>query len=424
MSQKFNAYNSRLKLLALIGAAISTWLFYHHVEVNGGYQQGASFCDISALFNCTSVARSDYSEFLGVPVAGWSLWYYVALLLLLCIPKVENESEQQSYAAFILFFIVAGLLPTLLLAGISFFQLGAICSMCASLYLLNILLFVLAFRNPALRLASSSRAALFQQYLTTSLPSTICSIGGVAAASVLLVLAPLIVASTSLLTFYYFEPRVQKLHAESSLAPIYAKWRKAKYSSALEQIVQDSPNSDFYKGAEDAQLTLVEFSDFQCPHCAKAAKTLSIINSELSKNVKIVFKNFPLDAACNDLIPQGHGHSNACRAARMARCAGEQDRQKFWQMHDALFVLDSWSDESLEMLAEELLLDTVRFEQCMQNVEVVSKIKADIKLGLESGVQGTPSFFLNGRRLEIFNLQIIAPFLKYVIAKQEEKAAE
>lgn len=140
------------------------------------------------------------------------------------------------------------------------------------------------------------------------------------------------------------------------------------------------------RGAPMAPVTVVEFSDFECPYCGRAHPVLSELLREYEGQVRLVFRNYPLS-----------GHPRALPAARAAIAAGEQG--KFWEMADLLFEHQrQLEDEDLERYAEQLGLDMERFRADLHSPETQAQIERDRDEGHRLGVQGTPTFFINGRR--------------------------
>jgi protein-disulfide isomerase len=140
------------------------------------------------------------------------------------------------------------------------------------------------------------------------------------------------------------------------------------------------------RGSPMAPVTIVEFSDFECPHCRQASPVLEQLVREYEGRVRVVFMNYPLD-----------GHVHAGDAARGAVAAGNQG--KFWEMHDLLFEhQDALSPEDIEGYAERLSLDLERFRADVQAAATQERIDASKELGRELGVRGTPTIFINGRR--------------------------
>ncbi len=140
-----------------------------------------------------------------------------------------------------------------------------------------------------------------------------------------------------------------------------------------------------FKGDKNAKLTLIEFSDYQCPFCGRhVTQTIPQLEADYIKTgkVKYVFYDFPLEF-----------HKNAFKAAEAASCAGEQG--KFWEMHDVLFTNQKALEESdLTNYAKELKLNMTKFEKCLDSGKYANEIKKDIETGQKAGVTGTPSFFL------------------------------
>lgn len=143
-------------------------------------------------------------------------------------------------------------------------------------------------------------------------------------------------------------------------------------------------------GDEDAPVTIVEFSDFQCPYCSKAAETVNQVKKEYGKKVRVVFKQFPLPF-----------HSQAKQAANAALCAGEQKPSYFWEMHDQLFADQSkLNKEDLANTAKRVGVSEKEFNECLNSGKHMAKVNADIEQGKELGVKSTPTFFVNGKLLQ------------------------
>lgn len=142
------------------------------------------------------------------------------------------------------------------------------------------------------------------------------------------------------------------------------------------------------KGPENAPITIVEFSDFQCPFCSRGKATMDQVAQQYGDKVRIAFKHFPLDF-----------HRQAKPAAIAALAAGEQG--KFWEMHDKLFDNQrALGEEDIKKYAQELGLDMAKFEEAIKRPDLAAKVDADIKQGKELGVTGTPTFFVNGKILK------------------------
>jgi protein-disulfide isomerase len=149
-------------------------------------------------------------------------------------------------------------------------------------------------------------------------------------------------------------------------------------------------------GAKDAPVTIVEFTDFQCPFCKRTEDTLKQLRAKYGDKIRLVHMDFPLPF-----------HSHALDAAKAARCANEQG--KFWQYRDALFADQSkLAPADLKATAKTLGLNTGQFGACFDKAKYDSQIKSDQAAGEKVGVDGTPAFFIDGR--PITGAQPIAKF--------------
>jgi protein-disulfide isomerase len=136
-------------------------------------------------------------------------------------------------------------------------------------------------------------------------------------------------------------------------------------------------------GSPNAPVQIVEFADYECPYCQKVNEDLNKIRQQFGDQVSVVYKDFPLPM-----------HPLAARAAEAARCAGAQG--KFWEYHDALFENKKLQVKQLKEQAVEMKLDPARFNQCLDGGEQIAPVKKDAEEGQRLGLQGTPSFFING----------------------------
>lgn len=150
-------------------------------------------------------------------------------------------------------------------------------------------------------------------------------------------------------------------------------------------------------GPADAPITIVLFEDFQCPFCRQLAGNLHALQAAHPDTVRIAWYHFPMHTDCNPHAPSDM-HDRACTAAMAGVCAHEQDR--FWPMHDTLFFNSArLSNRDIRQYAVDNELDVNAFDACMRRPETLAKVRADAAVGAEAQVRGTPTFFINGRRL-------------------------
>ncbi len=141
------------------------------------------------------------------------------------------------------------------------------------------------------------------------------------------------------------------------------------------------------KGPADAPITIVEFSDYECPFCVRAEPTVRDVLAAYPGKIRIVYRDYPLPM-----------HPKAPKAAEAAHCAGDQG--KYWEMHDKLFTNGAKLDlPDLKAHAREVGVDGGKFDQCLDSGEKAKVVESHKKAGDEAGVSGTPAFFINGRLL-------------------------
>ncbi len=147
--------------------------------------------------------------------------------------------------------------------------------------------------------------------------------------------------------------------------------------------------NDHIQGSDMARVTLVEYGDYECPHCGSAYPMVKKIQKQMGGKLRFVFRNFPLTQA----------HAHALHAAEASEIAAKQS--KFWEMHDILFEnQNALDDESLIAYAEKIGLEVEKFKEDLQNDTFEEKVREDFMGGVESGVNGTPTFFINGVRYD------------------------
>lgn len=155
---------------------------------------------------------------------------------------------------------------------------------------------------------------------------------------------------------------------------------------------QVSVDDDAVKGDANAPVTIIEFSDYECPFCERFySDTLNQIQKEYidTGKVKLVYRDFPLSF-----------HANAQKAAEAAECAGEFGDDKYYEMHDKLFEEGvSGGVDSYKQYAKDLGLDTTKFNDCLDSGEMEDEVQKDMSEGASYGVSGTPAFFVNGKLL-------------------------
>lgn len=152
------------------------------------------------------------------------------------------------------------------------------------------------------------------------------------------------------------------------------------------RLTEEVNANDHVQGLEDAPVTLVEYGDFECPHCGQAHAVVKRLQARMGDRLRFVYRHFPL--------PQ---HPHAMTAAETSEFAASEDR--FWEMHDLLFRDQADMDDDLfPALAEEIGLDADALELALDDEEFAEHVEHDAETGEASGVHGTPTFFINGKK--------------------------
>lgn len=363
-------------LLAIVGAAISVYSIKLHLEVTALGESGA-FCNINSTINCDAVVKSKFSEFLGQPLGVWGFLYFAALLALLGVAFSSRDENKAALATYS-YLTVLGAVLAGILAGVSFFGVGALCLVCLGIYgvlLFQTVLFYI-FRKEVPK--DVTLAALSNNFAFAILIAVV--LGGK-------------FISKDLLSDLLGVPRQPKMVTNQDDLP--------KLQPTVQEIPIDrSPYSgfgeDYRKGPDNAQIVLVEFADFECPACSAMSEVLNEVYLRHKDQIQIVFKNYPLDQSCNKNLNR-ELHKHACQLAVMARCAGQFG--KFWEFSNLAFGEQRSAPENAPIVwAGKMGLSASQIADCANNPGISDKIKNDLELGNKIGIQGTPTLFINGQR--------------------------
>ena len=363
-------------ILAVIGLAFSVYSTNHHRELKAAGVTSAS-CNINQTINCDAVAASEYSEIFSIPLGVWGMGYFAALLILLGTVLANHRTSRENLQAYVILVLI-GFLGSLVLGGISFFKIGSICLICIGIYGVTTLAgaALLVFRNQ-----------IPNQFSFKSVLS-----GGTTAT---------IVVAATVSAYVLFMPKVDATvkTAEkpvkgpdgiaTSLLPSVAEIPVSKSAYA-------GLGEDYRKGNDNAKVVITEFADFQCPACASVAGIMKNLAAEIGDRALVVFRNYPLDSACNPAI-KSKMHEHACNVAILARCAGLYG--KFWEYHDLAFGQQSSIKTGVpEEFAAKIGLTEAQIKTCKESPDILAKVKDDIIVGDRAGVDSTPTIFINGQK--------------------------
>lgn len=411
-------------LLTLAGMGISAKLLIDHELVHAGLSVESWFCKISAHFDCSAVASSPYSEVFGIPVASFGMsFYFAAFLYSVFALRFLKEDESTMRDVFVAFGLIS-LFPTLYFFGVCLFILKIFCAWCSALYLVNILLCSIAlfarrtFGDRVQGVDGRKKSGIAQQFFL-----------GIRVFLQHLVLGCVPSKENRMRTWFlctfvifmaltHFTATVlaSKYAANGQIQLLWNQWKTSVVVDPPLYGKEDNLNRDFVVGPDSAPITVIEFSDYGCPHCRRAAEELKEAMKGFPGQVRLVFKNFPLDNNCNPLV-QIPLHIHSCRAAQFARCAGMFDEELFWKASDELFLTDDHSEKSFIDIWQTLGLPAKELQTCMSDSRILNAVKRDIQDGLALGIEATPTIYVNGKHVRGFNRESLQDLFQKILAK-------
>lgn len=352
-------------LLALIGladAAYLTWDHYQHLvdpNFGGGLCGEGGGCDISRTSAASEIPLGNLGPALPISILAMAFYLAFAALTYVRVRRPDDLRPRRllvGLAALATAYSIALLVLSLAVQG-------SLCEFCSILYGVNLALLIVAWldlREPPLTWLRAVWPALATRG-----------------------------AATAALTFVI---------ATSALYLAYASRVSAASPGVLDTPTQDvQTDARPSVGPADAPVQIVEFADFQCPHCSALFETLEAIHDARPDEVRVTFMHFPLDKACNPRMERDF-HMQACLLAYVADCAGQQDR--FFEVAEQLFKLGRGASREAALdIAAGQGLDMQRLNACVDDDATHARVLSDIEQGIALGVTGTPAFFVNGHRV-------------------------
>ncbi|MCY4444779.1 MAG: thioredoxin domain-containing protein [Proteobacteria bacterium] len=416
-SQSSTWYLISVLVLSLLGIIVSAYATHHHLEFKQ-HGQTSAVCNVNQTVSCDSIAASEYSELLNYPLGIWGLGYFLALfaIALILLPKKPLTFRSEAHYAALISLSLLGVITSLVLASLSFFVIKAVCLTCTMVYVLTLLL------------GGISIYYMKRHRFPLRLTGTYAPWPGFLSAAILLAIT---LASFGQLTSKPQESTTQPSTSTIQETEVSKPTKTFKVPNlADEDQAQDIPiaqspysqlGEDFRLGSDNAAVQLVEFADFQCAYCASFSSILKEVKEEFGDTVSIVFKNFPLDNSCNSTA--GAVHPYACETAQLARCSGIL-LGKFWEFHDLAYIHQSRiKKEGAKQVAKEFGLSDAQIEECLKSKDILAKIKDDIALGQKLGVQGTPSVFINGRKLTLQSDLNLSAIIQMLLSNEAQKTS-
>lgn len=361
-------------LVSLAGTIVSFIATRQYISVKILGRESNSFCNLSQTVNCDQVYATSHADLFGQPASLWGLLFFLWLVALSLMALRQEESSSSKTALFGTCFSFGGLIFCLYKAYVSFFVLEVVCLLCVATYILTFLGFVgwigfLGFNWKPWNFVKQPSAWIKPLLFTLFFMGAGLAVG---------------------------IPQVQKRIPKLDLQGLSVKELMQFHFSQSEYHFEIDERAPVW-GNPSAKVTLVVFSDFQCPFCRRAAMHLQPMLYEFRDRIKLVFYHYPLDPSCNDQVRM-KGHDKACLSAFAARCA--QEHGDFWGFHDDIFK--NQEDLSLERFTE---LAVKRgwpkqyMQHCIDDPVTADIVKAQITAANKIYITGTPTLLINNRRL-------------------------
>jgi len=377
----YRLYTLPVLTLLLLGLADTGYLAWLHYQ-NYTDLTFTSFCAISKSINCDTVSQSPWSILFGLPLAHWGLFAYV-IFLLLFLPVLTNKSQKHSrwYLLFFLALIYSGI--SIYLGYISATQIKAHCILCMASYAITFSLLIYSW-------------LIIRRFCTSSYTKGLCSavhdvVRSPTLAGSILILCGMLIATRLLLPpYWYFTPPPVTANLPHGLTDDGHPWI----------------------GADQPQLTIHEYTDYQCFQCSKMHMFLRQLIAIHPYKIKLIHHHYPMDHEFNNVIVPEPFHIGSGKMAMMAIYAGTQG--KFWEMNDALYAIGRTKEPfNTRTLAAMTDFNGGELAAAARHLQIREVLLQEIRQGMKLEIIGTPTFVIDGKVYpESIPSEILKPYLK------------
>lgn len=362
--------------LSFIGFLTTIKLAIIYYDSNFNPYALPSFCSVNGFIDCDGVAQTTHAQFFGIPLAYWGMFLYIFIIFLAFVDNLKNIKILDFLKVFknpLSYIAVLGFIAftiSIILAGISIFEIKKICILCFCTYFLDLIIATVAtdFKVGILESFKTSTrdfidAIRVKKYLMSFI--------------ILTILAGCVLAYTSLSCV--FTPQVKR----------YKEFKK------YEKMQSDNPFkvSGNILGDKNAKLVVYIYTDYQCPIC----RTYNIITHRVAQELsgfKIIHKNLPLDMACNKNVLTPF-HESSCMLARYSIAAENQGR--FWDLNSELFEKQPKTEQDVLNLTKSMGFDNLRLKRDANSAATKERLTKDIENAEDLKVDGTPTIVINGK---------------------------
>ena len=362
-----------IQILSVIGFALTIkHAMIYHVANFEKYAL-PSFCTINDIIDCDGVARTTFSQFWGIPLAYWGMFFYITILFLTFVDKLKNFKFLKFLEvfkepkAYITFLAVVAFFVSMILAGISAFKIKKVCILCVFTYFIDLVIALVASSGKFKNILTSFKTTFFdfiegaKKYTKTFIT--------------LVILASAFLLYTGIA--YPFTPNIKKMKEIKRYYNIKVNPYRIKGNLL---------------GAEKADVVIELYSDYVCPLCYVHNIMLHKAVKEYS-NIKVIHHNYPFDKECNPYISVNM-HPNACFMARGAIAARNQGN--YWEMSSLLYENQPKNTEEMLKLVQKLGFDEKKFMKDFEAAETYKELTQEIDKGENLGIDATPTMYVNG----------------------------
>ena len=359
--------------IAIVGIITTIKLAIIYYNANFNPYALSSFCSVNEFIDCDGIAKTTESQFLGIPLAYWGMFFYAFVFVMLFAKKLKNfklfkfmevfKNPFDYIASLGLFAFVV----SMILLCLSLFEIKKLCILCAFTYILNLAIGCVAtdFKNGG--------------FVHSIKQSVLDFIDAIKVKKYLIAFIVVVAAIAGFLTYtrvtFKFAPQVKRQMEFKEF-----KHKKNKFAVKGNLL-----------GDENAKVVVYVYSDYQCPVCPIHNAMMHKLAKEV-KGIKIVHRNLPLDTECNAYL-QAPFHQGSCIDAQYSIAAEKQG--KLWEMNEILFEQKPQTEEEILKLVANKGFDLDKLQEDANSLETQNELKKDIDFAYKHGIMGTPSTMIN-----------------------------
>ena len=373
---KFNKKIFFIQILALVGLALAIKLSCIYYDANYNKYALSSFCSINDFIDCDGVAKTVYSQFLGIPLSYWGIFLYLTILFLTIVDYLKNIkflkflSVFKNPVSYITFFGILSFVCSMVLAFISIAIIKKLCILCFITYFIDLSIGLISSDGKFSQMVQDFKSTFvdfidgIKQYKKTSIVLILLCAGFLSYSGITLNFVPNVKAAKSIM-----------------------KYKKIKYNP-----YRVSGNQ---LGNPKGDVIIELYSDYVCPLCYINNIMLHQAVKEYT-NIKIIHHNYPFDKECNPYL-ELNMHPKACFMSRGAIAAKNQGN--YWEMSSLLYENKPKNMDEMLKLADKLNFDKSKFTEDMNSPETLKIISDEINKGQNLEIDATPTMIINGETI-------------------------